>query len=386
MENILSKTIAEEIINEIKTEIKSHINLMNEQGVIIASTDPKRVGMLHQGALQILQNNLDELFVSEDEATETTYKGINLAIHFENRTIGVIGLTGSRKEVYKLGKIVRKMTEVLLSESFRQRNHSFYELEKLQFISTWIKTQNVQQNHALMKEGRKFGIDVTIQRRCIAISHKQLTDREKGALNIQKQSHLRNFIQTVVESEIGGIYFQEGNLQYGIFSSRSNKEILHLAEHLSRLVQERFGLKIHIGYDAHPDGMLHPAQIMDQAGQALNSAINQDRLCVGYQELTTGIIFNDISNKLIREYLLRIFGDCAQNTFESHMEIVNLYFRFDGAISEMADALFIHRNTLQYRLRKLLNDTGFDIRKPSESGYFYIAAELYKIYKNRVFA
>ncbi|MFQ9679345.1 MAG: PucR family transcriptional regulator [Ruthenibacterium lactatiformans] len=49
------------------------------------------------------------------------------------------------------------------------------------------------------------------------------------------------------------------------------------------------------------------------------------------------------------------------------------YFAAEGSIQAAADALYIHKNTLQYRLKRLEELTGCDVRRPSQAPVFYMA-------------
>lgn len=51
----ISRETAQEIVEEIGREIGEHINLMDERGYIIASTDAARIGNLHEGARRIIK-------------------------------------------------------------------------------------------------------------------------------------------------------------------------------------------------------------------------------------------------------------------------------------------------------------------------------------------
>lgn len=52
----ISRETAQEIVEEIGGEIGAHINLMDERGCIIASTNAARIGNLHEGARRIIQD------------------------------------------------------------------------------------------------------------------------------------------------------------------------------------------------------------------------------------------------------------------------------------------------------------------------------------------
>ena len=51
----ISSKLAQNIVQSIKEIIHHEINFMNMEGVIIASTDPVRIGQQHEGALKVLK-------------------------------------------------------------------------------------------------------------------------------------------------------------------------------------------------------------------------------------------------------------------------------------------------------------------------------------------
>jgi carbohydrate diacid regulator len=54
--------------------------MMDEHGMIIASTDSGRIGTFHEAALRIIRENLDSLIIYEDYEYKGTKKGLNLPI------------------------------------------------------------------------------------------------------------------------------------------------------------------------------------------------------------------------------------------------------------------------------------------------------------------
>ena len=49
----------------------------------------------------------------------------------------------------------------------------------------------------------------------------------------------------------------------------------------------------------------------------------------------------------------------------------------EGSLQKAAQQLFIHKNTMQYRLKRLAEITGLDVRKPSQAPSLYLAMLLY---------
>ena len=92
---------------------------MDETGCIIASSDISRIGTYHSGAQRVISQRLEELVISEEDRYAGAKNGINLPIIIENEIIGVVGITGEKEEVQILGKIIQKMTKILIMESYQ---------------------------------------------------------------------------------------------------------------------------------------------------------------------------------------------------------------------------------------------------------------------------
>ena len=56
----ISQTAAQSIVEEIGREIQEHINFMDQEGYIVASTDEARLGTLHTGARRIIEEKLPD--------------------------------------------------------------------------------------------------------------------------------------------------------------------------------------------------------------------------------------------------------------------------------------------------------------------------------------
>ena len=65
----LSRHSAQQIVEQIGKLVRQNINLMDESGHIIASTDPKRIGSFHQGAYRIISERLPELYITPEMET-----------------------------------------------------------------------------------------------------------------------------------------------------------------------------------------------------------------------------------------------------------------------------------------------------------------------------
>ena len=62
-----------------------------------------------------------------------------------------------------------------------------------------------------------------------------------------------------------------------------------------------------------------------------------------------------------------------RNVYEETLTTINKFFETNLNVSETSRQLYVHRNTLVYRLEKLEKSTGLDIRKFDDALTFKIA-------------
>ena len=134
----ISRQNARSIVDEMKTAIHRDINIMDENGVILASTNPVRQGQVHQGALRIIRENLPSLVIRRDAPEEGVQQGINLPVTIGGRLEGVIGITGDPDEVSAFGDVIKRMTEILLENLQRQEQQALLERAKSLFGENWL--------------------------------------------------------------------------------------------------------------------------------------------------------------------------------------------------------------------------------------------------------
>jgi hypothetical protein len=91
-------------------------------------------------------------------------------------------------------------------------------------------------------------------------------------------------------------------------------------------------------------------------------------------------------NQLTEEEQQRFVNQVLKRTDQSDTEMYVLleqFFAYDCNVSETAKSLYIHRNTLLYRLDKFKQETGLDVRSFGDAVLVQVAILLYKVTKRR---
>jgi ABC-type sugar transport system permease subunit len=95
---------------------------------------------------------------------------------------------------------------------------------------------------------------------------------------------------------------------------------------------------------------------------------------VDYNHLGIGRLIYQLPTTLCRLFLNEVFREGVFETIDSETMItIQKFFENNLNVSETSRQLFIHRNTLVYRLDKIQKITGMDLRKFDDAIYFKVA-------------
>lgn len=107
-----------------------------------------------------------------------------------------------------------------------------------------------------------------------------------------------------------------------------------------------------------------------------------DREIIAYSELGIGRLIYQLPIPLCRMFIQEIFGGRSPDDFdEETLTTIHKFFENSLNVSETSRQLFIHRNTLVYRLDKLQKSTGLDLRVFEDAITFKIALMVVKYMK-----
>lgn len=76
----ISKQQAMKTVTEISAIIQQNVNIMDQNGIIIGSTDSSRLGTFHEGAKQVIDKRLEMLVINSSSEYTGSCPGINLPI------------------------------------------------------------------------------------------------------------------------------------------------------------------------------------------------------------------------------------------------------------------------------------------------------------------
>lgn len=136
---MLEVSLAEKLIEQITRYTDYNVNIMNGDGIIIASRDPDRIGTYHEPAWQILHGKEDIITVDSDSDYPGVSRGINMAIEIDGRREGVVGVTGTPAEIHPIALIIKMSIETMIryeNQKMRMMRRQTKEERLLEMILT----------------------------------------------------------------------------------------------------------------------------------------------------------------------------------------------------------------------------------------------------------
>jgi carbohydrate diacid regulator len=375
----VSKDVAQSIVEEMKKIINQDINYFDTKSIIIASTDISRIGNYHGGAKRVLEQNSD-LIISYNEQYEGAKKGINVPVYFENEIVGVIGITGEKNEVEKYGKIIQRMTEILIKEAYILEQENIERESKRQFIEELLFRSRSDEK-ALIMRGDLLNIKTDIPRVVIISKLLDNEDREvvlAPSINEKTFNSFRNRINYDAQNLI----VQSGTNIIMILKVISKNSIDGIINSIKNDVDKYCNLSIFWGIGDISNNFKEIKRSYKEAKKALNLAVAfQNNKTQYYKDLDIGLLIDDIPKENISKYNKKIFGELTKEQIAEYADIIDAFTKYNGSITKTSEELFIHKNTLQYRLNKLKSLTGYDPRIIDEMVVLYLAFTFYKLGK-----
>ena len=249
----ITKSSAQQIVQEIGKLVRQNINLMDDTGHIIASNDPSRIGNFHEGAYQIITQHLTELYITPEleKTMPMVRQGINLPIEVDGRVEGVIGITGAYEEVIEYGQIVKKMAEILVRERITLDAQRLDLRIHSRFLEDWILSDGLTNPHTLSERGFAIGIDIRSPRRCLVVSVRDLNFYTNTLEGQQFIDRVEDFISTYMGRYQGTIILRNAARQILLVHKRTTAELEKIGQELTSQVMAQFGIRFVVGIDGN---------------------------------------------------------------------------------------------------------------------------------------
>ncbi|NGP46526.1 hypothetical protein G4V62_16810 [Bacillaceae bacterium SIJ1] len=351
----ISTKVAQKIVVEMKEIIQQDINYINTEGVIIASTDLDRIGTFHGGGKRVIQSERN-LMIRDNDIYKGSRKGINLPVYFENTIIGAIGITGDNKEVEKYGQIIKRMTEFIIKDAYINQVKN-QEKEKQRMIIEELLFNDESHDHVFTNRLQIFNIQDGIPRMVII---SEILDKN----SMENKEVLYKIFNDAFDSISEHFILQNTSNIIMILRDESEDALKRKLAHITREVVEKIGVNIRFGIGTVVKYLRSVKDSFIKAQFSLGWAnFSAEENYQFYSQLDIELITGHTPQEIAAEFCNKAFGQLSNEEIEEYSYIIHLFEKYNGSINQVSKALFIHKNTLQYKLNKLRDKTSYDMRK-----------------------
>ena len=355
---MISNQILQDTIEGIKGITRIDLCVMDTEGKVLASTlrdaDEYEKAVLSfvesPAESQVLQGN--QFFKVFDD-TQLEY---------------VILAKGKTDDVYMIGKIAAFQVQNLLV-AYKER------FDKDNFIKNLLLDNLLLVD--IYNRAKKLHIETDVRRIVFIIETKN--EKDTNALETVRNifsAKSKDFITAVDEKNI--ILVKE------VKANESYDDMNKTAKVIVDMLNTEAMSTVHVAYGTIVNEIKEVSRSYKEAKMALDvgKIFYGNRNIIAYSNLGIGRLIYQLPIPLCKMFIKEIFDNKSPDEFdEETLVTINKFFENSLNVSETSRQLYIHRNTLVYRLDKLQKSTGLDLRVFEDAITFKIALMVVKYMK-----
>lgn len=320
------------------------INIMNTEGIIIASTEEHRIGSFHQGALEAARTG-KPVAIEPDQLSRYpgAKQGYNMPITIEGEIIGVIGVFGNPSEIKPLARLL----EVFAMKYYQLEAMSVPRLAEMELRARLLRgilyptEASVKNARMLMQELR---VTLHFPASLAVLSPVDPEENISWAGDLIRQLTDRGLLSP--DRDLWGI--ENG----GLVILSGGEELTEKIRN-SGLIAPAGRYRAAFGDLCTQIGLVHRS--FEQA-VVLNAVSSSPFADIRDPENRCRFLLRrtaDREDTFLDAYLQKLETAFSHEETETLLQTAEVYYRSSRSVSEAAEKLFIHKNTLQYRLKKL---------------------------------
>ncbi|MCQ2442913.1 MAG: helix-turn-helix domain-containing protein [Oscillospiraceae bacterium] len=166
----------------------------------------------------------------------------------------------------------------------------------------------------------------------------------------------------------------------------SGRELIKIAQQIEETINSELRQKVVIGIGTVAEHLRNLARAYKEAQMAIEvgKVFDTERSVINYDNLGIGRLIYQLPITLCEMFLQEVFKKNPIDALDQEtLFTINKFFENNLNVSETARKLFVHRNTLVYRLEKIKKLTGLDLREFDDAITFKVALMVKKYLVSR---
>ena len=349
----MSGRIFQSVIVQMKEATDKVIGIMDADGGVLACSALNLVGSRIEGAASAILASTQPYTV------------------YEGKTFCVLGGLSSRFDYAVFAEGEDPNTQVickLASIAFNEAKNNYEEkFDKSVYIKNIISDNTLLVD--LYARAKELHIDVTAPRGVLLIRQPEKVD--SATVEILQNlfpDRQRDFIFGVNDTDV--VLIKELN------PGADSDDLNRYARQIEDMLTTELFIKPVIGVGSISNHLRELAERYKEAQVAIEvgKVFDDDKMIIHYDNLGIGRIIYKLPRTLCEMFLNEVFKRSPIDSLDQEtLDTINKFFENNLNVSETSRKLFVHRNTLVYRLEKIKKLTGLDLREFDHAIVFKVA-------------
>ncbi len=353
---MISNQILQDTIDGIRTISKVNLVVMDTEGRTLART---------------VDENLDDYAeavtaFAESAAESQSLMGYQFFKVNDDRVLEyIIMAKGDDDSSYMVGKMAAFQIQSLLI-AYKER------FDKDNFIKNLLLDNLLLVD--IYNKAKKLHIDTDAKRVVFIIETKN--EKDTNALET-----VRNLFATKTKDFITAVDEKNIILVKEVKPTDETEDLMKTAKVIVDMLSSEAMISVHVAFGTIVNEIKEVSRSYKEAKMALDvgKIFYSDKNIIAYSNLGIGRLIYQLPIPLCRMFIKEIFDGRSPEEFdEETITTINKFFENSLNVSETSRQLYIHRNTLVYRLDKIEKSTGLDLRVFDDAITFKIALMVVK--------
>lgn len=347
---MISNQILQSTIDGLKNIIRRELSVAEREGKIVATTEESMVNTVIENA---------DIFI-QSPAENQLVQGYQYFKVFDNGSPEyIVMINGEDEEAYRIGKITAfQIQNLLIAYKERFDGDNFIKnllLDNLLLVDIYSRA-------------KKLRIENNVPRVVFLIETE--IDKEFNVVEIVRSifpTKQKDFVTAVDEKSI--ILVKE------LKEKDSKEEIDQISKHIYDTLSAEAMTSVYVAIGTVVNDLKNVSASYKEAKMALEvgKIFEENKKIVNYEQLGIGRLIYQLPAPLCKMFINEVLHGLSMDQFdEETLTTVNKFFENNLNVSETSRQLYIHRNTLVYRLDKLQKMTGLDLRNFDDAIIFKI--------------
>jgi len=349
----MSSRIFQGIIVQMKEATDRVIGIVDSEGTVVACSELSQVGTSVNGIYAVADAVGDRVAVTDGR----TFKMLGGSDNHFDYVVFVEGSDETAKSLCVMACIAVSEAKAYYEEKFDNS-----------VLVKNIITDNILPGDIFV-HAKEMHFDAEAPRAVFLI--RQAEKADIAAADVLKKlfpDRKKDFVITLSERDVAVVKEVPGGYEA--------KDLHKIAVNIESVLSQELGIKTVIGIGTIARRLSELADRYKEAQVAIEigKVFDNDNTIINHENLGIGRLIYQLPHTLCEAFLSEVFKKNPIDSLdEETLGIITKFFENNLNISETSRKLFVHRNTLVYRLGKIKKLTGLDLREFDQAIVFKVA-------------